>query len=175
MKKTKSIILLLGIFYFSCSSDKENKPNVNNQNSEIGIQKVEIPYLNNENECLNFLKGKTFYGKIYRIEINNEGKVKVINKSDESIYFESDPGKQFELGEIKNEGRWASIRGYKMIKLAINPIPVQKSTNFEFVLLGDKTILMIDTGDKYTLVNTDTTTVEIDNGINSDSIIETTD
>lgn len=144
------ITIILTITLLSCNSKKENENSNISATNNIPIEEAGS-FINSVQQCENYLKSKTFYGKSYRIEIDAEGNLKVFNKSDESIFFESTPGHHFEIGELKNDGRWVSIDGGEWMIQPINGQMGQLDTKFEFVLLKDETLLMTKTGDVYSL------------------------
>lgn len=152
------VSIISTVFLFSCGPKGTKISDIPTGDSIV--QKESGSFINNELTCQNYMNGKTFFGKIYRIEISSEGKLKVYNKSDNSVFFESTPGKQFEIGELKNDGRWISIRGGEWVKQPINGLMGQLDTKFDFVLLKNETLLIPSTGDIYTLTATSPTESE---------------
>jgi hypothetical protein len=145
MKKIITAVLL--IVLASCNSNKEREP----QNAVTSVPEPGA-FIKTEDQSRAFLKSKTFYGKTYRIEMDAKGKLKVFNNSDGEIFFESTPGHKFEIGELKNDGRWVSIDGGEWMIQPINGQKGQLDTKFEFVLLKDQTLMITKTGDVYSLV-----------------------
>lgn len=145
MKKLVPLILILlltGLFNAGCTFKINEEPatetvNINKQAEAAPT----LPFnIDNELDCQNYLKGKTFYGSKYRIEIDTDGKVKLYNKEDNSLFFESQQWKDEIGSRYGTSGRKIKIHGSKWIVSPINGMMGTTDGTCEMTLFQDGTL-----------------------------------
>ncbi len=147
----KIILLSTVIFSVACNAPNKKPADVINQPAPQEVTNNYAFNVDNESDCLNFLKGKTFYGNAIRIEVNNEGKVSVYKKTDNNLLFESDFGKQPEIGiRYGAGGRRIKISGTTSYRMG-EAVEVQKDSVVELIAINNGTLTSKSGEERFTL------------------------
>ncbi|MGZ4054392.1 MAG: hypothetical protein ACXVDZ_17035 [Bacteroidia bacterium] len=149
----KIILLSTVLFNIACNAPNKKPAEILASQPKQEVKNKYAFDVANENDCLNFLKGKTFYGNAIRIEINNDGKVSMYKKTDNNLLFESDFGKQPEIGiRYGAGGRRIKIAGTTSYRMG-GAVEVQKDSVVELVAINNGTLTTKSGEETFTLTH----------------------
>ena len=124
------LIAVIGTYY-----KERNTYSVNSNSSSEGIhtetQQKEVVNVDDANECLFYLKGKTFYGGNVKLEFLYDGNVGVYNKSTNELAYTGYTEIAEKYGQASRRLKIKSTTGNDAVKLMLgNDGKIMDETDF---------------------------------------------
>jgi hypothetical protein len=112
-------LFLLFLLIFGCNSSDNNSTQSSQATTEQTQSTVNVVNVDDENSCLNYLKGKAFYGGNVKLDFSQDENVSVYNKTTGELAFGGSVTIGSRYGNASRKIEISSVDGNGTLKLVL--------------------------------------------------------